>query len=117
MIWDPQRFPDPAGMARALHAMNLKLMVSIWPSIGNDTALAHELDAHGLRFEPLHWISKKARIYDAYSPLGRQIYFKHVKSGLFDKGVDALWMDGTEVEVGTAAWNPLDNMRDIKSLR
>jgi alpha-D-xyloside xylohydrolase len=91
-------------------------MVSIWPSIGNDTALAHELDEHKLRFEPLHWISKKARIYDAYSPEGRKIYFKHVKKGLLDVGVDALWMDGTEVEVGTAAHSAADNERDIKGL-
>ena len=116
MTWDPTRYPDPAGMIRQLHDMNLKLMVSIWPSVGNDTALGHELDAHGLRFAPLHWISKHARVYDAYSPLGRQIYFKHIKSGLLDKGVDALWMDGTEVEVSSAMWNAADNVRDTKAL-
>ncbi|MEO6215437.1 MAG: TIM-barrel domain-containing protein, partial [Sphingomonas sp.] len=110
MTWDPVRYPDPAGMARDIHGLNMKLMVSIWPSIGNDTALAHELDAKGLRFEPLHWISKHARVYDAYSPVGRQIYFKHVKSGLLDKGVDALWMDGTEIEVSSAMWNAQDNI-------
>ncbi|MTW09980.1 DUF5110 domain-containing protein [Pseudoduganella eburnea] len=116
MTWDPVRYPDPAGMTASLHKMNLKLMVSIWPSIGNDTALGKELDQHGLRFEPLHWISQKARVYDAYSPQGRRIYFKHAKSGLFDKGVDALWMDGTEVEVGSAAWDAAKNEADIKSL-
>ncbi|MDY6948378.1 MAG: glycoside hydrolase family 31 protein [Pseudomonadota bacterium] len=116
MIWDPLRYPDPAGMARQLHGMNLKLMVSIWPSIGNDTTLARELDRHGLRFEPLHWISKHARVYDAYSPLARQIYFKHIKSGLLDHGVDALWMDGTEIEVASAMWNAQDNIRDTKAL-
>ena len=116
MTWDPVRFPDPRGMTARLHGLNLKLMVSIWPSVGHDTALARELDQHGLRFEPLHWISQKARIYDAYSPKGRQIYFKHAKSGLFDKGVDALWMDGTEVEVGSAAWDMAKNEADIKSL-
>jgi alpha-D-xyloside xylohydrolase len=116
MTWDPTRFPDPAGMTRQLHDMNLKLMVSIWPSVGDDTALGHELDAHGLRFKPLHWISKHARVYDAYSPLGRQIYFKYIKSGLLDKGVDALWMDGTEVEVASAMWNAADNVRDTKAL-
>ena len=116
MTWDPTRYPDPVGMTRQLHDMNLKLMVSIWPSIGNDTALAHELDAHGLRFAPLHWISKHARVYDAYSPLGRRIYFKYIKSGLLDKGVDALWMDGTEVEVASAMWNAADNIRDTKAL-
>ncbi len=116
MTWNPTRYPDPAGMAREVHDLHMKLMVSIWPSIGNDTALAKELDSHGLRFEPLHWISKNARVYDAYSPLGRQIYFKHVKSGLLDKGVDALWMDGTEIEVSSAMWNAQDNIRDTKAL-
>ncbi|ESQ93531.1 hypothetical protein ABAC460_00245 [Asticcacaulis sp. AC460] len=116
MIWDKARFPDPEGMTKAIHDLDMKLMISIWPSVGNDTELAHELDAKRLRFEPLHWISKKARIYDAYSAEGRRIYFKHVKQGLFDKGVDALWMDGTEVEVGSAAWDAKANVRDIKGL-
>lgn len=116
MTWNRERFPDPQGMTRALHDMKLKLMVSIWPSIGNDTALGRELDQHKLRFEPLHWISKQARVYDAFSPQGRSIYFKHVKQGLLDNGVDALWMDGTEVEVSTAAHSAADNERDIKSL-
>ena len=116
MIWNPQRYPDPEGMTRAIHDLNLKLMISIWPSVGNDTPLAHELDQYGLRFDPLHWISKKARIYDAFSKKGREIYFKHIKNGLLDKGVDALWMDGTEVEVGTACWNPNEVARDIKRL-
>lgn len=116
MIWNPERFPDPEGMTRELRDLKMKLMVSIWPGVGNDTALAKELDQHGLRFEPLHWISKQARIYDAFSAKGREIYFKHAKSGLFDKGVDALWMDGTEVEVGTACWNPVEVEADIKKL-
>lgn len=116
MIWDPKRYPDPAGMSREIHDLHMKLMVSIWPSVGNDTPLAHELDQYHLRFAPLHWISKQARVYDAYSAQGRQIYFKYVKSGLLDKGVDALWMDGTEVEVSSAMWSPVDNVRDTKAL-
>jgi alpha-D-xyloside xylohydrolase len=116
MIWNPERYPDPEGMTQAIHDLHMKLMISIWPSVGNDTPLAHELDQYGLRFEPLHWISRKARIYDAFSPKGREIYFKHIKNGLLDKGVDALWMDGTEVEVGSACWNPDEVARDIKRL-
>ena len=117
MTWNKERFPDPAGLTQTLHdELHVKLMVSIWPSIGNDTALAHELDAKGLRFKPLHWISKKARIYDAYSEEGRAIYFKHIKKGLLDVGVDALWMDGTEVEVGGACHDVNAVEADIKSL-
>ena len=117
MIWDKTRFPDPAGLTRTLHdELHVKLMNSIWPSVGNDTELAHELDAKGLRYPPLHWISKKARIYDAFSAEGRAIYFKHIKKGLLDVGVDALWMDGTEVEVGGACHDPRAVEADIKSL-
>ena len=117
MIWDKERYPDPQALTHTLHnELHVKLMNSIWPSVGNDTELAHELDAKGLRFTPLHWISKKARIYDAYSPEGRAIYFKHIKKGLLDVGVDALWMDGTEVEVGGACHNPYEVEADIKGL-
>lgn len=117
MTWNKERFPNPEALTRTLHdELRVKLMISIWPSVGNDTALAHELDAKGLRFEPLHWISKKARIYDAFSPEGRKIYFNHIKRGLLDVGVDALWMDGTEVEVGTACHDPGKVEADIKSL-
>lgn len=117
MIWNPERYPDPAALTKTLHdELHVKLMNSIWPSVGNDTALAHELDAKGLRFAPLHWISKQARVYDAFSAEGRAIYFKHIKSGLLDVGVDALWMDGTEVEVGGACHDPLEVERDIKGL-
>ena len=117
MIWNKDRFPNPLALTKTLHdELHVKLMNSIWPSVGNDTDLARELDAKGLRFEPLHWISKKARIYDAFSPEGRAIYFKHIKKGLLDVGVDALWMDGTEVEVGTACHDARRVEADIKSL-
>jgi len=117
MTWDKERFPDPLGLTKTLHDdLKVKLMVSIWPSVGNDTELARELDSKGLRFEPLHWISGKARIYDAFSAEGRAIYFKHIKQGLLDAGVDALWMDGTEVEVGGACHNPAEVEADIKKL-
>ncbi|WP_457353466.1 TIM-barrel domain-containing protein [Roseateles sp. P5_D6] len=117
MTWNAERFPDPRGMVDTLHReLNTKLMVSIWPSIGDDTALAKELDAKGLRFAPKHWISGKAQVYDAFSAEGRAIYFKHTKKGLFDIGVDALWMDGTEVEVGGAAHDPGEVEADIKRL-
>lgn len=117
MIWTPDRYPDPAGMAKTLHEdLNVQLMCSIWPSVGNDTELAKELDQYGLRHEPLHWITGKARIYDAYSEKGREIYFKHTKKGLLDIGVDALWMDGTEVEVGNACHGEKNTEEQIKRL-
>ncbi|HEU4654551.1 MAG TPA: TIM-barrel domain-containing protein, partial [Steroidobacteraceae bacterium] len=39
MIWDQERYPNPRELTRELHQdLHVKLMNSIWPSIGNDTA-------------------------------------------------------------------------------
>lgn len=116
MTWDPQRFPDPKGLCAALHDVyHVKLMNSIWPSVGNGSDLAKELDANGFRFAPLHWITKQARVYDAYSPEARAIYFRHLKKGLLDAGVDATWMDGTEFETLDACHDQDAMVREIKA--
>ncbi|MCX9155684.1 PA14 domain-containing protein [Niveibacterium sp. 24ML] len=97
MEWDDTVFPDPEGMIRALHAQHhLRLMTTLWPVVGEGCALFDELKAAGELFESPHWA--KGHIYDAFNEQGRAIYWKHVKRGLIDKGVDALWMDGTEPE-------------------
>ncbi len=117
MTWCPDRYPDPKAMCDTLHnKLHVKIMTSIWPTVGDDSELARELDAKKLRFEPLHWITKKARVYDAYSQEGRDIYFKHMKKGLFDVGVDSMWMDGTEVETRSACGDQRAMIKDIKEL-
>ena len=111
MVWDSKRYPDPKALCDTLHNdLHVKLMNSIWPDVGDDTEVARELDRYGLRFikskdgENMgHWISKgNSHVYDAYSAKGREIYFKHLKAGLLDVGVDAMWMDGSEQETHDA---------------
>lgn len=115
MEWDASRYPDPKGMIDNMHNnLHVNLMISIWPTIGSDCDLARELDSKGLLFKPVHWISKNGRVYDAYSKEGRDIYFKYIKKGLLDMGVDALWMDGTEVETRSACHDQRAMIRDIK---
>ncbi len=45
------------------------------------------------------------RVYDAYSSEARDIYWKYLKSGLFDIGIDGWWMDSTEPD----HFNPKDS--------
>ena len=117
MQWDKSRFPDPKGLCDTLHNdLHVKLITSIWPDVGDDTDVARELDAHKLRYAPGHWISKgKSHVYDAYSKLGREIYFKHLKKGLIDVGVDAMWMDGSELETRDACHNADKMVEQIKA--
>jgi len=117
MMWDASRFPDPAAMTRALHDMDVQVMISIWPAIGDNSRLARDLDAKGLRFRNTKWTNSKAGVYDAYSAEARGIYFRHVKESLLDVGIDALWMDGTEVEVDAfAAHDPAEVERAIEGM-
>ncbi len=116
MIWDPERYPNPTALTKTLHdELHVKLMNSIWPVVGSATEVARELDAKGLLFAVPHFTSK-GHIYDAFSPEGRAVYFKYIKKGLLDVGVDALWMDGTEVEVDNGCHDARKVEAGIKSL-
>lgn len=115
MEWDEKIFPDPAGMIRELHEKHhLHLMTTIWPVIGEGCAAFDELKAAGELFESEHWA--RGHIYDAFSARGRAIYWKHVKRGLCDVGVDALWMDGTEPEF-VSSHDPMDGVRACHAQR
>ena len=96
MIWDSTRYPHPKEMADSIHALNAHLMVSIWPAFGNKSEIYKEMEKQNFLFKPAQWCGGK--VYDAWNPAARDLYWKYVKKGLFDNGVDAYWMDGTEPE-------------------
>jgi len=98
MRWDPQTFPEPEKLIDELHnKYHVKIMTSIWPALGPETAIYKEMEKNGFLFDKPHWSGGK--IYDPYSEKAREIYFRYIKEGLLSKGVDALWMDGTEPEL------------------
>jgi alpha-D-xyloside xylohydrolase len=96
MVHDPEWYGDLPGAIQAIHANHAKVMISIWPRIGLDSALGRELLDQGHMFDGTP--NSRARIYDAFAPAARAIYWKHVNAGLFAHGIDAWWMDGTEPE-------------------
>ena len=85
---DPERFPDVRGLTDALHSMNTHLMVSVWPNAakGKD---CDEFLAAG-QFLP------GSRIYDAFSPEARDLYWRQCRRVWMDGGTDALWCDSCE---------------------
>jgi alpha-D-xyloside xylohydrolase len=96
MMWDSASYPDPVRITDTLHALHAHFMVSIWPAFGTGTAIYRDMDARKFLFPVIHWNGGK--VYDAYNPAARDLYWKYVKRGLFDNGVDAYWMDATEPE-------------------
>ncbi|MGP0584058.1 glycoside hydrolase family 31 protein [Paenibacillus timonensis] len=86
---DPQRFPDPAEMMDKLHALNAKLMVSIWPIMKEGGENHREMSEQG-------FLLGNQATYDAFAGEARQLYWKQAHAGLFSHGIDAWWCDCSE---------------------
>lgn len=97
MKFDAVAFPDPKAMVDHVHAADVHLLASIWPAFGTATDLYREMGAKGYLLPGEHWSG--GRVFDVSSPDARALYWKHIKRGLIDIGVDGLWTDGNEPEL------------------
>ncbi|WP_308756215.1 TIM-barrel domain-containing protein [uncultured Bacteroides sp.] len=113
-LWNAMDFQNPAfsrpkEMIDEVHAMNARMMISIWSSFGPATKPYRALDKEGLLFDIETWpqsgvegwppnleYPSGVRVYDAYSPKARDIYWEHLNKGIFQLGMDGWWMDSTE---------------------
>ncbi len=113
-LWNGMDFQNPAfsrpkDMIDEVHAMNARMMISIWSSFGPATKPYRALDKEGLLFDMETWpqsgvdgwppnmeYPSGVRVYDAYSPKARDIYWDHLNKGIFQLGMDGWWMDSTE---------------------
>ncbi|MDE5695699.1 MAG: glycosyl hydrolase family 31, partial [Alistipes sp.] len=93
--WDSVRFPDPAARIDRLHRhYGVRLMLSVWPGFGPQTAVYRELEQAGALFDEPTWAGYK--VFDAFDSVGRDIVWRHFSRGLLSTGVDGWWMDATE---------------------
>lgn len=97
MTFDPERYPDPNGMVKALHDMNYHLMISIWPGLGPESAIYKEMEAKGFLYPPVGWAG--FRYYDVYNPEANEVYWKHLERGIVSTGMDGYWIDSTEPDI------------------
>jgi alpha-D-xyloside xylohydrolase len=103
-IFDPARFPDPARWVADLHDRHSRVMISVWPKFYRGTANFNALDAAGALYKlnlvegKQDWLKGVFTNYDAFSPSARALYWSQIKDALFTKGIDAWWMDVSELE-------------------
>ena len=102
-------FSNGKQMIDNVHKKHAHFMISIWASLGPMTQQFRELEAKGLLmpFEtwpqsgishvwpPMKDYPSGVKVYDAFSPEARAIYWKYLKK-LYDYGTDAWWMDSTD---------------------
>jgi alpha-D-xyloside xylohydrolase len=95
-----KNYPDPKSMVQRLHDEHVHLMVSIWPLFQPGSTNFDEMAAKGyfVTLGPNHLppYMPGARLYDAFDPGARKLYWQQAKRALYDIGVDAFWMDSTE---------------------
>ncbi|SHF00522.1 alpha-D-xyloside xylohydrolase [Mariniphaga anaerophila] len=95
LSFDQKNFDNPEAVINRLHnRYNVHFMLSVWPGFGPKTKVYAELDSVNALFNEPTWAGYK--IFDAYNPYARDIFWQKLKTGLFNKGVDAWWMDATE---------------------
>ena len=104
-----EQFTDGKQMIDRVHEQNAHIMISIWASFGPQTQQFAKLAEKDLLLPIETWpqsglshiwpprmeYPSGVKVYDAYSPVARQIYWDHLKR-LFDYGIDAWWMDSTD---------------------
>ena len=57
------------------------------------------------------------KVYDAYNPEARDIYWKYLNKGLFSLGIDGWWMDSTEPDHLDIKPEDFDNRTFLGSFR
>lgn len=105
--FDPARFPDPKAMVDSIHAMNGRMMISVWPKFYTSTEHFKEFDAQGWIYQQSvkdslrDWIGQGYHysFYDAYAEGARKLFWKQMYDHLYPLGIDAWWMDASEPNV------------------
>jgi len=117
MKFDMDKYADPQKTLDDVHQLNMHYMISIWPILGDQSEIFRDMESEGwLSDGEVSWIDG-ARLYDAFNPGARELYWDYIRDGLMKFGVDALWMDATEperaftndreaTEVDIKAWGP-----------
>ena len=129
-------------MIKNVHQKHAHFMISIWASFGPMTQQFRELDAKGLLlpietwpqsgishvWPPIMEYPSGVKVYDAFSPEARAIYWKYLKK-LYDYGTDAWWMDSTDPDffnpresdyqhpVTGGTWRSLRNAFPLETVR
>lgn len=104
--FDETRYPDPVGMIAKAHEKNINYIISVWGMFQRGSDNWKELLDNDQLFRYNNcsfWTDKGTWYYNPFSQEGRDIYWKQMRDSLYNKGVDAWWLDASEPEISTPA--------------
>ena len=104
--FDAEDWPDPDKMVKELSEMNVKLMVSVWPTIDERSENFEEMASQGLLISfdkkdgfNMDWMGNTV-FFDTTNPETRKYVWEKCKENYFKKGIQLFWLDEAEPEYG-----------------
>lgn len=100
--FDPKYWPDPKAMADELHDMGIKLMVSMWPTINENSENYKYMQEHNMLLKTALGSNRVFEFHgmnaeiDPTNPQTREFVWGRLKENYIDNGVDLLWFDEAE---------------------
>ena len=91
MRFDEDHYPDPKALTDSLHAMNMRLMVSVWSKIDKNSEVGKQMLSDNYYIPGTDWI-------DFFNPDAAAAYWQNFSTRLVPLGIDAWWQDATEPE-------------------
>ncbi|MBQ7202502.1 MAG: hypothetical protein IJS03_00640 [Eubacterium sp.] len=103
--FDERYWQDVPAMARELHEMGTKLIVSMWPTINENSENYDYMLKNDMLISKTDGTNRVFNFYgpqaeiDVTNPKTREFVFGKLKENYLDNGVDALWFDEAEPEI------------------
>lgn len=103
--FDPQYWPDVPAMTEELHKLGTKLVVSVWPTVNENSENYETMRDRNLLVRTTRGSDRVFRFYgwqalvDSTNPETREFVFGKWRENYLDKGVDSLWLDESEPEL------------------
>jgi len=102
--FDPEYWPDPKAMVNELKEMGVELMVSIWPTVDQQSENYKEMEAKGylIHSDRGHRIAMSFHgntvHFDATNPDARVYVWEKVRKNYYEYGIRTFWLDEAEPE-------------------
>ncbi|MDK2809233.1 MAG: alpha-D-xyloside xylohydrolase [Clostridiales bacterium] len=104
--FDAEYWPDPKAMVDELHAMGIKVIVSIWPSVDRKSENFGPMMEQGLLIKTERGAAQTYDYQgdcveiDPFNKKTRQYIWEVCKKNYYDLGIDAFWLDNAEPDYG-----------------
>ncbi|WP_372807370.1 TIM-barrel domain-containing protein [Pontiella sp.] len=112
--FNAELWPDPKGMIEELKAMEIELLVSVWPTLAADSENYKEFIDNNWTIRPelgnnlFLKVNDDLTFVDVMHPEARQALWSKLQKNYYDLGVRMFWMDEAEPEIEPLEY---DNIR------